>query len=830
MKEEEKRIIREKIAPKLKFGELALFLGAGFSVGARSVDGGGIPSTPDLISKIFNKLGKPDLAKESGLPDTFSFASKKMPDFNNFLKDTFMCAEPFSWHEDVFKYWWRVVFTTNIDDIPEVCEERKKQPKIYPNYRIFNYKDREPVDVFIVRPSVVHLHGYVRRIDEGVVFDNVQYADYTVSSPDWLRKAALNIQKGDCLFVGSRFEERDIEAALRERQMFDSEGVSDSWIVLRSVNEVARENYLERGIYPIEATAEEFFEYLFRQVKTVSPEKFIKMKAPFLQDTNRTESSSWFYQNFDHVGKSLSKSKLEKGVESFFYDGDVPDWYYIANEVPAKLSFCNNLVDILHDFHKSEAKICVVPVIGPIGCGKTTACMLAIASISSFEQNSYSHSGLDGIDIEHTWNILKNAKGAFYIFVDASSEHFYAVNELAKRVKERQVGCRVCFILEERSLPYDKNIRHLSEIGDTDIRQVSIESLTENDAKLLLRKAESLGVKFEKLKGLNIEKSARKLISFDQGYKGDLLATLHDLSSSQAFEDKINYEYIEIQDDLDRDIYITISLVSAARLQLPITYISAAHEVGIPAIVKKLRNNLKGKVYLNNNRDSVLSRGHSISQYQLKSVFPKERVKNSILLLLKVVSSKFEISDIKRHPISYRVYKSLISYRYLCFDIFSLKNDEEMIHEIYSEAQKFYAHDGVFWLQYGRFLELIGQIDQAVHCFRKGLTLYEGSFQISHALGQTLLKRYVSDGLVNAEDKEEGIQILDVEINYRGTQDPFPFSAMLRGLLDILKVNKHDEELHKSFTNYANDAIRYHPKESRIREIVKEYTSLRESI
>lgn len=60
-----KQIIDKEIIPKIQNGDLALFLGAGISIGTPSMNGLGIPSTGDLIRRICEAAGYPPTEAES---------------------------------------------------------------------------------------------------------------------------------------------------------------------------------------------------------------------------------------------------------------------------------------------------------------------------------------------------------------------------------------------------------------------------------------------------------------------------------------------------------------------------------------------------------------------------------------------------------------------------------------------------------------------------------------------------------------------------------------------------------------------------------------------
>lgn len=828
MEDKYKSIIKDEIAPLLQNGDLALFLGAGISIGTDTVNGLGVPSTQELIHRICEEAGYGEEASSTDLPTAFGVGVDEIDNFDNFLISNFDITKTSDWQMSIFRYWWRCIFTTNIDTLPEVSiNELANGTRDYPDYKIFNYRDREPVQTIPTSPPVVYLHGNVKNVNEGFVFDSVSYADNTVKHSDWINKCALHISHGNCLFVGSKFKESDIEAAIREREIWDvtSDIKKTNWIVLRTFSKIEKKSYEKRGIVPIEATAEDFFTYLFSQVAYLSPHKFIRRKAPYLLANIGTKSASWFSKNMENITMSLDEAKRKKGPFSRFYLGDMPDWFYIINDVPAVFTKTKEIEKRILEFEKSEEKALVIAVTGPLGTGKTTSVMSASASLAKTHSNIYMYSGIDGIDINHTWNVIKDLKGLVLIVVDAASGHFYAINELMERVLDRSTSCKLCFLAEERTIYYERNRRHFSKIPETSQDNYEIGTLDKVAAGTLYDKSIQLGIKFEKLEGKNRDESIEQIVNFDYGYKGDLLATLYDLSFRKSYKEKLSEEYMEISGAVARKIYQTISLVTASRLSIPVNYLAESHSMSVNSLAKILQGELKGKIHSNGRSMTVSARHHSIAEFHISNNFEKESIKSNIIDLMKCLSTKFTIQDIKQHPISYKIYSKMLSFHYLTEILFKGKHFYHYIHDIYSTCQSYFSQDGVFWLQYGRFLERDGDLEGGLHCFRKGLGLYD-SFQIRHALGQLLLKKYRVDGCVNIDDYNDGITFLSNEISLRGAFDPYPYTALGNELIKIIKFSDGGEMYINTLKDIINRGINIHNEDKKFLEMVKRYVKI----
>lgn len=798
MDEITKKIIDEEIIPLINHGELTLFLGAGFSIGTPAINHT-IPSTSQLIERLLISSGISDIKtiNEISLPKAFSYAEKKIPEFKKFVTDNFTANNVNVWQVNVLRMWWRAIFTTNIDNILEISREiTKKDQKKQPDYNFFNYLDIEPVTKTPISPSVVKLHGCVNKYEDGFVFDGLSYALNTIRQSDWIRVCASHISQGYCLFVGSKFEESDIEAHIQSRQIWENIKSLPNWIVIREFNEVEKEIYLSKGIYPIKASAQEFFDYIYSKLNYISPEKFIKQKAPYLsQNSAKDESLAWFTQNFDSVRVSLDIAKSQKGVFTRFFSGDSPEWFYIYNKVPAILSNCSKLIDLINNFLATNSSIQLISIFGPVGSGKTTLAKQVLSHFSEVHANVYIHSGLHGLQIEPIWDVIKNSKGLFLIYIDSASSSYYAINEILERADSVKTNARLCIITESRTIQHHRNERHFKDISHNKITNFPVKNLSRDDIRILLSKSQELGHTFEKISNQTIEQSVETIHTTEQGYKGDLLATLYDMSQSRSFIQLLNDEYAEIKNPKALSLFEKISLTTSNSLPIPIEILAESEGISLNSCISIIESELAGKVSIKiaKNGDYIASARHSsISNHHITTCIPKENSKKNIISLAKSLSTKFRISDIKDHPISYKIYRCIISHHYLTEVVFH-KKDYSKIHEIFSTCQSYYAKDGIFWLQYGRFLETDDDLDNALQCFKTGIGLYD-SFQIRHALGQILLRMFRKNNFVDQTMFKEGLSYLETEIEERPS-DSYPLTTLLGELTKILNSGYNEDNV-----------------------------------
>lgn len=186
------------------------------------------------------------------------------------------------------------------------------------------------------------------------------------------------------------------------------------------------------------------------------------------------------------------------------------------------------------------------------------------------------------------------------------------------------------------------------------------------------------------------------------------------------------------------------------------------------------------------------------------------------------MSKLFTINDIKHHPLAYQIYKSVISFNFLYDKYFPHKTRVQDTEKTYHEAQKVYGKDGIFWLHFGRFYRKTGKLDEAIDCFRTGLTHYD-SFQTRHSLGTALLEKYVQEGCTDEPLYNEGVELLESERKSRIAEDPYPTSTLADLLLNVLRHNKSHPDAKERIKACINHGLQHFKEDEFFQSILKRH-------
>jgi tetratricopeptide (TPR) repeat protein len=208
-----------------------------------------------------------------------------------------------------------------------------------------------------------------------------------------------------------------------------------------------------------------------------------------------------------------------------------------------------------------------------------------------------------------------------------------------------------------------------------------------------------------------------------------------------------------------------------------------------------------------------------VADYYFNQCISKHGSSELILNILRFLSRQFTVADIRNHPLPYRIYKEIVSFEFLYERYFADGSRLNSTEAVYHESQSMFGTDGIFWLHFGRFYRKTGRLDEAIECFRTGLSYFE-SYQTRHQLGVALLERYMEHGSSNREDYEEGIETLERERATRGTSDAFPVGTMIDNLRKIIRLDPRNEDAAIRLRECLNFAMRHFKDDPFIRDQV----------
>jgi tetratricopeptide (TPR) repeat protein len=415
-------------------------------------------------------------------------------------------------------------------------------------------------------------------------------------------------------------------------------------------------------------------------------------------------------------------------------------------------------------------------------------------------------------------SIVENISGKTVLVFYNASEFYYAIKEVADRLKDR--GNPYClFVLEDRSSSYRRNKSQIT-LPAIDKQYVEFGDLKMEDATNIAQKIEDAGVKFDKFSEYTIQRRAGIILDKEKGYEGDLLSALFSLTTHENFERKLFEDYHSTETGLPRKVLDLVTIVHAHGFRVPINYIAGALGEKISELTRCVNDELAGVLVIPKGTGLVQCRHRVIAGYYFKNYISGKGDPELLIGLLEVLSRQFTIADIGLHPLPYRIYRELISFEFLYDQYFSFKTRNEDCETLFHEAQSFYGRDGIFWLHFGRYYRKTGRLADAIDCFRTGLDFFE-SYQTKHSLGLALIETYLEGG--TTADYDEGIKLLEHERLSRGSSDSYPTATLLQLLTKILRKDKTNTDASQRAKECFNYGMKHFRNDDHFQMVAADY-------
>ena len=181
----------EKIVKNALDGNAILFLGAGFSVGAKNIDDTDFPMAAGLCKELI-KQGNIDIDGEderdledlSYISTRYIDAGNTLRDLINILKKKYSCLCVGDEHKVIAGIDWKRIYTTNYDDVMEFASRNKgilREPITSSSHisEVYNQKN-----------AVIHINGYIGEVDENNInttfkLTQQSYLKRTITGSDW---------------------------------------------------------------------------------------------------------------------------------------------------------------------------------------------------------------------------------------------------------------------------------------------------------------------------------------------------------------------------------------------------------------------------------------------------------------------------------------------------------------------------------------------------------------------------------------------------------------------------------------------------------------------
>lgn len=180
-------------------GNCLLFLGAGFSLGATTLDGENILSSRKLARQLCREVNEEETDDLQLAADDFLQLTEDTDMAINTLNKFLKVTAVMSYHQEIASLPWRYVYTTNYDNTYEfarlACSKNYKSVTLSENINSLSVKDH----------LVIHLNGSIENLNKETLttefrLTNASYATSEFMASSWYQNFINNIKRADAIF------------------------------------------------------------------------------------------------------------------------------------------------------------------------------------------------------------------------------------------------------------------------------------------------------------------------------------------------------------------------------------------------------------------------------------------------------------------------------------------------------------------------------------------------------------------------------------------------------------------------------------------------------
>jgi tetratricopeptide (TPR) repeat protein len=767
----DKSFLKEQILS----GKVVLFLGAGVNGGATNGKKAPIKTGGELAALLKDKLNLSEEDSDLDLGDLIEEYTSQGGDagLHTLLRDEFSDCTSSAHQNSLLSYAWLRIYTLNIDDALDHVPRALRAQRLVQVNRMDPVEELRNFDLL----EIVHLNGYIKNLDKGIVFTPEQYRSEIRQSSNWYAKCAVDFFDRTFVFLGTCLNEPIFDAHVEELGRNRGPFAARSFLLSPSaISDIKRRRLLQKRIEPVVGTLQSFVGFLREHVgPSLSADA---ITANISGQATVAPGASALAASVEQIGTSewaskrrLNDSRTRKYARDFF-NGTSPTWEVISNNISVELSYDKKLLHEIQNFAQSQSRLFVV--LGQSGSGKTTSLMKAAVALAANSNTKVF--ALDEGTRESLEKIVRYLTGMadgktiilfinnLVLFSDELPDLDFlspgAGVQLIAQCRSRDWEGRV-----SRYAPSDTHAFHLPKLEDADFEK--------------LRKGIIEHAVAPQFIAMN---SPPKQIAFlKESSKRQLLILMKEATHQRKFEEIIEDEYNSIASAAGRVTFCIVGLATLAKNQISVGELREM--LGLVDSSLDLNEALKQLDEIVIKSESGLSGRHEIYvRHILDVVVDAQLLKDVIVGTLKYFTRFGQPVIPKLGKQRGNMFKYLLNSDWL-FEIFNRKNKLKMAERVYSSIELEYQLDGHYWLQRGLFYRRRKMYHVAQDCFDKSVDAYPGSLFAKHAWAQQqLINACVSRRRTPQSEREvqRAVKELNEQAQLRNATDQYPLITLSR--------------------------------------------------
>lgn len=517
-----------------------LFIGAGFSLGASSINRLPLPTSTELLTAIWELcFGKTPVEDGTVLQDVFDCALRERPaDLANLMINRFSVDSTTiqNFQIELLQYPWRKVYTLNVDNLVEMAAANDAIGRHVESISATTGKVKQFGSRHLPPLQVIHLNGTLEDCPDGVTFSRDQYAiRLTERDPHYVQLAAELVAL-PAVFIGSGAEDAPLWQHIALREERKGRGMGEKrprvYLVSPSIPKPRVAMLSKYNFVHLPATALEFHAFLNTQCSAQRESGIRKL----------VEQQALLSRGHQPIGSiaSLVTAESKGSVVSEFLMGSEPTWADIIEGRAASRECFEAAFKKLRECISAGSTPHVVAVTGTAGSGKSTLLKWLGLHVNADTANVHWIESNSRPSIRDTIEHLGSHPDCKVLIIEAADSYGDQLAELLRRIFSMSNFPVVVF--EARSSRLD-SVLDVKQLG-AGVRydEISVPRLCDSDIDgilAVLKANNRLGL----LRGLSNDEQVAKL----RGYcDRQLLVAMFEATTGGKFHEKIYQEFKEL--------------------------------------------------------------------------------------------------------------------------------------------------------------------------------------------------------------------------------------------------------------------------------------------
>jgi hypothetical protein len=511
------------------------------------------------------------------------------------------------------------------------------------------------------------------------------------------------------------------------------------------------------NIFPIRATASEFFTWLFEEMHPPTRENVLRLVDPTLEPAllasekgspaRDVRAIEYFYSLFRVPMRSINPRN-----RGMFLLGAPPTWDDISADVDAHREIDDEVFNRAIDLFKTGAAD-ILLLTAAAGGGKSTISKRVALELVDRGYTVFFSEGEIRPDPDKLADYLFTFSDPYFLFFDNAGQDFALIAELWRRLKD--LPTKPVIVVVARSNDVAFRGYELGNSGAT-IIELAVPHLTDSDIEAIIETLDR-----HDLPGILKDMPHEQRVAlFKTKARKQILVAMREATSGLGFNQIISGEFEAVQPETAKLLYLTAAIASDGSYGLTKQQMITAMDLQPNETLVLIEKSLAG-ILIQSELDSTkyFIRHPAIAHFVLEAA-PREMLAEAATGLLIALSTVLPSGRERRWSRAFRLYRDVLNHRRI-HSMFVGRND--LGRQFYESIKDYYRDDGHYWLQYASYeIEYGGDMSLAENFLAQAAGLLRDNRQVETATAHLLFKKALAAQNENTACafKDEGLRIL----------------------------------------------------------------------